>query len=156
MITPYGLDWTASPLDRDNGIFGWMHWEWERLGVEMYLVFICGFLGLLAYNGALRKVPSTVVSVVMLLEPVGGQICAMVVGIAGLPSWQTMVGGLVLLLGTGLVSMSAQDSAHGLPAAHSKDDTPGDIELGASQPVAVSGSDIKDPSAEAAVLLCPS
>jgi drug/metabolite transporter (DMT)-like permease len=68
-------------------------------------------LGHTGFNWALRYVPAYVVSLAVLVEPVGAAVLAMVLpGIREVPSAQVVVGGAIVLVGLGVAAARARVS----------------------------------------------
>eukprot|EP01134_Creolimax_fragrantissima_P001501 CFRG1501T1 len=94
--------WGRSPVD---GIFGWLTEEWIFYG--LFLGIVTGLLGVVMYIAALRMVPAVIVSAVMLLEPPAASLMAVVGGYEHVDT-ATIVGGIFVLCGIGLVTVSTR------------------------------------------------
>ncbi|OQR87685.1 Drug/Metabolite Transporter (DMT) Superfamily [Achlya hypogyna] len=92
-------------LSRDpvHGLFGWINWEWDRVGLELYLVGICDFVGGMGYIRVMAYFDPLVVSIVMLLEPIVATLLGILAGVATVPGLVTCVGSVIVIAGTTLV-----------------------------------------------------
>jgi hypothetical protein len=64
-------------------------------------------VGVYGYTFALARLPPLLVSLTMLLEPVGGALFGVAIGVASLPGVWTWVGGAVMLIGLAAVVVGA-------------------------------------------------
>ncbi|OQR91511.1 Drug/Metabolite Transporter (DMT) Superfamily [Achlya hypogyna] len=92
-------------MDADMGLFGWL--TPSRLGIELYLVFVCTIIGTMGYISVMKYFDPIVVSVVMLLEPVLATAMGVVVGVDSIPGVLTWIGGMLVIAGTCLVVLAA-------------------------------------------------
>ncbi|KDO30155.1 hypothetical protein SPRG_05347 [Saprolegnia parasitica CBS 223.65] len=88
------------------GLFGWVH----HLGTEVLIVVVCSGLGTMGFINAMRYFPPLVISVTMLLEPIVATLFSLLSGTADVPHALTMIGGLMVILGTLLVVFSTRKS----------------------------------------------
>ncbi|OQR87862.1 Drug/Metabolite Transporter (DMT) Superfamily [Thraustotheca clavata] len=92
-------------MDRNIGLFGWL--KSDRIGIEMYLVFVCTIIGTMGYISVMKYFDPIVVSVVMLLEPVLATAMGVIVGVDSIPGILTWIGGVLVIAGTCLVILAA-------------------------------------------------
>jgi drug/metabolite transporter (DMT)-like permease len=104
-------------FDRSHGFFGWLLFESDRLPLELGIVLICNVLGALGYIRAMQFFDNVVISVAGLLEPVGAELVAFILGVGILPTWIGWTGNLLVILGTLLVllpTLHSTDKSHGM------------------------------------------
>ncbi|KDO30327.1 hypothetical protein SPRG_05038 [Saprolegnia parasitica CBS 223.65] len=92
-------------IDRTIGLFGWV--QADRLGIELYLVFVCTIIGTMGYISVMKYFDPIVVSVVMLLEPVLATAIGVLLGVDSIPGVLTWIGGILVIAGTCLVVLAA-------------------------------------------------
>lgn len=82
--------------------FGWFSSEYI-LGT-LYLGIVTGVFGMVCYAALLNLLSPLVISVVMLLEPALGTVLGIAVGVSHVPDTWTIVGGVLTLIGTLVVT----------------------------------------------------
>nr|CCA14065.1 Drug/Metabolite Transporter (DMT) Superfamily putative [Albugo laibachii Nc14] len=98
-------------MDSHYGIFGWLNPRFNRLGVTLYLIFVCDLIGTTGYITAMKYFEPIVISIVCLLEPIVATFMGILTGFDSIPGTLTVVGGSLVLLGTFFV-ISAQNKHH--------------------------------------------
>lgn len=98
----------SATFDRDpfTGAFGWLDLRPTRFPLELYLVYICSFIGTMGFIAVMKYFDLIVVAVVMLLEPIVASVLGVLLGVSPLPGFYTYLGGAAILLGTFLVVLS--------------------------------------------------
>ena len=84
----------------DHGVFGWLHWDVDRLPVELIMVISCNILGAMGYVRCMHYFSNVVIAVATLLEPVVAEITAVLLGVGVLPGWMGWLGNALVLFGT--------------------------------------------------------
>ena len=97
--TPGGMTWDTNPV---TGVFGWYHPQHFNLWIGITLVTGIGQAG---YIGALRYLNPVVVSICMTTEPATATLFAVLLLGEGLPASFTIVGGVLIVLSSILVSV---------------------------------------------------
>ncbi|KAA0150826.1 hypothetical protein FNF29_04940 [Cafeteria roenbergensis] len=109
-------------------LFGWLV-DGRLALLVCALGLVSGILGHTLANLSLARLPSLVVSVSLLLEPVVGSLIGYAAGVQAVPHAWTFVGGAVLLVGAGMVTVGGKrDSAPHDPAP-AQQSHPAEIEL---------------------------
>ena len=100
-------------LDPTSGVFGWMTPRFDRLAVELYIIFGCSVFGTFGYIQAMRYFDNLTVSFACLLEPMIATVVAFSCGVGLLPGIVGWVGNVLVVAG-GLAiiypSISAADN----------------------------------------------
>ncbi|OQR95199.1 Drug/Metabolite Transporter (DMT) Superfamily [Thraustotheca clavata] len=104
-----------------HGLFGWANFEWDRLGLEVYLVAICDFVGGMGYIRVMAYFDPVFVSIVMLMEPILATILGIPVWVASMPGLTTCIGNLIVITGTGIVIVTNCSKSTTKEAATSQD-----------------------------------
>lgn len=89
----------------DTHPFGWLSAQW--IGAGIYLGLVTVVLGMILYIALLKFLPSLVISVAMLSEPVIGTILGIILGVSSIPDPYTIIGSAVLIGGTVIVTVAA-------------------------------------------------
>ncbi|CAG9317508.1 unnamed protein product [Blepharisma stoltei] len=75
--------------------------------MAMYLGLIPGALGNAAFTHLIKHIPALVISVFMNFQPLIGSFIGWCVGIEGIPSIYTWMGGIIVIIGNTIVSISS-------------------------------------------------
>jgi len=82
------------------------------LGIILLMAFVAGILGHTLYNWSLEHIRASVASVALLGEPLGSTLLAFVIPwISQVPSYYTIIGGGVILLGIYLTTRNTTEKA---------------------------------------------
>jgi drug/metabolite transporter (DMT)-like permease len=87
----------------DHGVFGWTHFDFDRLPVELCVVFICNLCGTMGYVRAFKYFSSVIIAVAALLEPVTATLLAIVLHVGVFPGWLGCIGNVMVIVGTLMV-----------------------------------------------------
>lgn len=98
-------------MDSHYGIFGWINPRFDRIGVALYLIFVCDLIGTTGYVTAMKYFEPIVISIVCLLEPIVATLMGILTGVDSIPGTLTVIGASLVLLGTFFV-ISAQNKHH--------------------------------------------
>ena len=88
------------------GLFAWT-WTSPDVWYVIYVGVVPGIMGHTFINWVLRHLPSLVVSVTLMTEPLVGTLIGLVVGESSVPGLWTFVGGPILLAGSVWTTMSS-------------------------------------------------
>jgi drug/metabolite transporter (DMT)-like permease len=87
----------------DHGVYGWTHTDFDRLPVELCVVFICNLCGTMGYVRAFKYFSSVIIAVAALLEPVTATLLAIVLQVGVFPGWLGRIGNVMVIVGTLMV-----------------------------------------------------
>jgi drug/metabolite transporter (DMT)-like permease len=110
--------------DIDHGIYGWIHTDFDRLPVELCVVFICNLCGTMGYVRAFKYFSSVIIAVAALLEPVTATLLAIVLHVGVFPGWLGCIGNVMVIVGTLMVIYPS--------AAEEEEDGDNDKKIGAA------------------------
>ncbi|KAM9979478.1 hypothetical protein ACTFIY_008718 [Dictyostelium cf. discoideum] len=91
--------------ETDLFIFGWISKSFILL--TCYLAVFPGFIGHTGMNAIIKYIEPVVISVTLLLEPPIGSLMGYIVGVEGLPTFFTFIGGPFIIGGCLLVTISS-------------------------------------------------
>ncbi|KAM9971178.1 hypothetical protein ACTFIW_011154 [Dictyostelium discoideum] len=91
--------------ETDLFIFGWVSKSFILL--TCYLAVFPGFIGHTGMNAIIKYIEPVVISVTLLLEPPIGSLMGYVIGVEGLPTFFTFIGGPFIIGGCLLVTISS-------------------------------------------------
>jgi len=100
----------AHPFDDQRGVVGWLTPQPARLLVQLWLAIVVDLTGNLGFIAVMKFVPALTVAAVMLLGPLVSTAEGIAVGVDELPGAWTLVGGLLITAGSGLISLAASES----------------------------------------------
>mmetsp|Transcript_20115 Transcript_20115/g.28503 ORF Transcript_20115/g.28503 Transcript_20115/m.28503 type:complete len:735 (+) Transcript_20115:106-2310(+) len=102
--------WSGETLmlsnDSNYGLWGWINPTLDRLVIELFIAIICTMVGSMGYVAVMKYFEPVVVGSVMLMEPIVGTLLAVAVGASELPGLQTLIGDIVVIIGSFLVIYS--------------------------------------------------
>ena len=85
--------------DPNNGLFGWMTAQTNRLLPEFVLVFVCTFCGTLGFYYTMGYFDNLVMATSSLAQPVVAIFLAYFVGVGNLPGWLGWLGNVMVAAG---------------------------------------------------------
>ena len=159
-VTSLGLTLALEPVTWSGtgpaSIFGFVDYSlpYCALGWTLLIVFIPGVLGHTLLNVIISRISPLTLSVAMTLEPLGGTLLGVVMGVASLPQTGSLLGGLINIVGTILtiratLQREAQEKAaatqQGAVPARSEEDRRGAMPAGPSLQPAGAEADSVDP-----------
>ena len=100
----------AAPFDEEVGILGWLMPTRARLPVQLWLALIVDLAGNLGFITVMKFVPALTVAAAMLLGPLVSTAEGIFMGVDELPGGWTLAGGLLMTVGSGLISYAARES----------------------------------------------
>jgi len=100
----------AAPFDEDRGILGWLLPVPARLPVQLWLALVVDLAGNLGFIAVMKFVPALTVAAAMLLGPIVSTLEGIAMGVDELPGVWTISGGLLIIVGSGLISFAASES----------------------------------------------
>jgi len=90
------------PVDfSEFGLFGWLRLEW--IGKMFIFAFVVGVLCVAGFNYAMRFISPLVFSSVLLIDPAVTGLLSWSIGIEGIPTMFTVLGGAIVMAGVGLI-----------------------------------------------------
>ena len=113
LATAYLLDAAppslAHPLDPLCGAVGWLHPSATRLATQLWLGLVVDLAGNFGFIAVMAYVPALTVSAAMLLGPLVASAEGIAVGVDVLPGPWTLGGGLLIMLGSVLISLATSE-----------------------------------------------
>lgn len=109
-------------MDPTVGLFGWL--SAAHIATEVYIVVVCTLVGTLGYLSVMKYFDPIVVSVVMLMEPILASMLGVAAGVDRMPGLFTIVGSLLIILGTALVIVSNSSRTESIDATKAMTKTP--------------------------------
>jgi NDP-sugar pyrophosphorylase family protein/drug/metabolite transporter (DMT)-like permease len=100
----------TAPFDEETGILGWMLPSPARLPVQLWLALVVDLAGNLGFIAVMKFVPAITVAAAMLLGPLVSTVEGIAVGVDELPGGWTLAGGLLITVGSGLISYAVSES----------------------------------------------
>jgi drug/metabolite transporter (DMT)-like permease len=107
LLTFSSMLFEASPIGMaaaDLSTFGWLDAAW--LLPVAYLAIGPGFVGHTGINAALRWLPTLLISVTLVMEPMLGAIIGWALGVEEIPGMWTWLGGPLMVAGTVMVTVA--------------------------------------------------
>ncbi len=107
LLTFSSMLFEASPIGMaaaDLSTFGWLDAAW--LLPIAYLAIGPGFVGHTGINAALRWLPTLLISVTLVMEPMLGAIIGWALGVEEIPGMWTWLGGPLMVAGTVMVTVA--------------------------------------------------
>ena len=92
--------------DPHFGLWGWVHPRKDRLLIELWLVVVCNFGGLVGYIAAMKYFDPLVISCCQNLNPVIASYIAVMLGVNPQPGLLTLIGDAIVFCGTYMVITS--------------------------------------------------
>ncbi len=92
-----------------NSILGWINILW--LPYVIYLALGPGLVGHTGINAILKWFPPLIISVCLVMEPLIGSLIGYLLVSTETPGWGTLIGGILLIIGTLMVTTSQDDSS---------------------------------------------
>jgi len=102
--TPVGM------LAADMSTFGWFDATWF-LPVA-YLAIGPGFIGHTGLNAVLRWLPTLLISVTLVMEPMIGALIGWAIGVENIPGIWTWIGGPLMVAGTVMVTIAVAKNSN--------------------------------------------
>mmetsp|Transcript_1071 Transcript_1071/g.1724 ORF Transcript_1071/g.1724 Transcript_1071/m.1724 type:complete len:664 (+) Transcript_1071:64-2055(+) len=138
LITEEPVEFSRHP---DYGLFGWTNTAFDRLPLELYIVFICNLLGTLGYIAVLKYFDSVVIATIMLMEPVIAVFIGFWAGVSSLPGMQTWIGDAIVTMGSGMVIYSGSSKTESIDATKAVRPKHETIDIGSSSEWQEQGED---------------
>jgi len=107
LLTFSSMIFESSPMGMaaaDLSTFGWLDAAW--LLPVAYLAFGPGFVGHTGINASLRWLPTLLISVTLVMEPMIGAVIGWAIGVEEIPGMWTWVGGPLMVAGTVMVTIA--------------------------------------------------
>lgn len=106
LMTTFGASFYTSAAffcTDDDCLFGWLSEKW--LLVMIIFGFIVGVVCVGGFNFAMQHIHPLVFSCVLLVDPAVTGVLAWLIGVEGIPDVFTIIGGVVVVAGVGLVTV---------------------------------------------------
>ena len=100
-----------APLDVEHGVIGWLSPLPGRLPIQLWLAVVVDLAGNLGFIAVMKYVPALTVAAAMLLGPLVATAEGIAVGVDRLPGPWTIGGGLLITIGSGLISAATSESS---------------------------------------------
>ena len=97
------------PLDPVHGVLGWLDATPARLLAQLWLAIVVDLLGNFGFIAAMAYVPALTISAVMLLGPLTSCVEGIAVGVDQLPGTYTLLGGVLITAGSGMISFATSE-----------------------------------------------
>ncbi len=97
-------------FDSMSGAFGWTSAAW--IVYVGYLALGPGLAGHTGINAVLRWIPPLVISMFLVMEPVVGSIIGWLLDVDVIPSYWTIIGGILMISGLALVTIESDSSEY--------------------------------------------
>ena len=90
--------------ESNTSLLGWMSHRWRW--IEIVFAFIIGVVSLTGFNYACKFIPALIYSALQLIDPALCGILAWRSGVESAPDWLTCVGGVIVIIGVGLITVA--------------------------------------------------
>mmetsp|Transcript_35911 Transcript_35911/g.54588 ORF Transcript_35911/g.54588 Transcript_35911/m.54588 type:complete len:659 (-) Transcript_35911:84-2060(-) len=138
LITEEPVEFSRHP---NYGLFGWTNTAFDRLPLELYIVYVCNFLGAMGYIAVLKYFDSIVIATIMLMEPVSAVFIGFWAGVSSLPGMQTWIGDAIVTMGSGMVIYSGSSKTESIDATKAVRPKHETIDIGSSSEWQEQGED---------------